>query len=117
MWCGCRRRTCDWSPGVCGTWRKRLCTSGAASSSSRSGEIVSTNELIPAPEAEAPARPVPPPQGRPASPEVLDADFSEAPSRHLRDYLRVVYKYRWLACTCFGLTLGLTVFITLLTPR
>jgi succinoglycan biosynthesis transport protein ExoP len=78
---------------------------------------VSRNELIPAPEAETPARPAPLPQGRPASPEVLDAEFSEAPSRHLRDYLRVVYKYRWLACTCFGLTLGLTVFITLLTPR
>ena len=78
---------------------------------------MSRNELIPAPEAETPARPAPPSQGRPALPEVLDAEFSEAPSRHLRDYLRVVYKYRWLACTCFGLTLGLTVFVTLLTPR
>ena len=63
---------------------------------------MSRNELIPAPEAETPARPAPPSQGRPALPEVLDAEFSEAPSRHLRDYLRVVYKYRWLACTCFA---------------
>ena len=41
--------------------------------------------------------------------QVYDAEFSEAPPRHLRDYLWVLYKYRWLAAACFGLTLGLAV--------
>src|SRR6266699_5329023 len=40
-----------------------------------------------------------------------------AARRHLRDYLSVVHKYRWLAVTCFGVTVGLTILVTLLTPR
>src|SRR5205823_4227800 len=55
-------------------------------------------------------------RGGPLPPPIIDAEFSEAP-RHLREHLWVLHKYRWLAATCFGLTFGLTVFATLLTPR
>jgi len=51
------------------------------------------------------------------APPVLDVDYSESPPRHLRDYARTLYKYRWLAASCFGLTLGLSVLMTLLAPR
>ena len=40
-------------------------------------------------------------------PTILDAEFTEATPRHLRDHLRVLYKYRWLAAACFGVTFGL----------
>jgi len=56
------------------------------------------------------------PTWAPPAPPIIDAEFSEAP-RHLREYLWVLHKYRWLAATCFGLTFGLTIFATLLTPR
>jgi len=46
-----------------------------------------------------------------------EADFSEAPSRRWRDYVRIFYKYRWLASACLGLTLAATVLVTLLTAR
>src|SRR5947208_6378175 len=49
-------------------------------------------------------------------PPIFDAEFSEAP-RHLRDYLSVLHRHRGLAIACFGLTVGLTILITLLTPR
>lgn len=58
----------------------------------------------------------PPSRGGPLPPPIIDAEFSEAP-RHLRDYFRVLYKYRWLAVTCFGVVVGLTALVTLLTPR
>jgi len=48
---------------------------------------------------------------------VIDAEFSEVPARHLRDYLRLLYKYRWLAATCLALTLGVALLVTLLTTR
>jgi capsular exopolysaccharide synthesis family protein len=53
----------------------------------------------------------------PAAYDYIDAEFSEVRRRQVRDYLRIVYKYRWLAATLFGLTFGLTVVVTLLTPR
>ncbi len=53
----------------------------------------------------------------PPAPDVVDAEYSEVPQRHLRDHLRVLYKYRWLASTCFGLSVGAAVLITLMTPR
>ena len=46
-----------------------------------------------------------------------EADYSEAPPRHLRDYVRVFYKYRWLAAACFALVFGTTVLVTALSPR
>jgi capsular exopolysaccharide synthesis family protein len=52
-----------------------------------------------------------------AIPPILDAEFSEAPPRHVREYLRLLYKYRWLAFTCFGITLGIALLLTLLAPR
>src|SRR5690349_13076161 len=53
-----------------------------------------------------------------ATPAVyVDAEFSEVPAHHLRDHLRVLYKYRWLAATCIALALGMSVLVTLLTTR
>ena len=49
-------------------------------------------------------------------PPIFEAETGEAP-RHLRDYLSVLYKHRWLAIACFGATVGLTILVTLLTPR
>src|SRR5437899_12133230 len=49
-------------------------------------------------------------------PPIFEAEVGEAP-RHLRDYLSVLHKYRWLAVACFGVTVGLTILVTLLTPR
>ena len=46
-----------------------------------------------------------------------EADYSEAPKRHLRDYVRVFYKYRWLAAACFTLVFGASVLVTMLSPR
>ncbi len=54
---------------------------------------------------------------RPAAPDVLEAEFSDAPRVDVREYLRILYKYRWLAGTCFGLTVALAVLMTLLTAR
>jgi capsular exopolysaccharide synthesis family protein len=48
---------------------------------------------------------------------VIDAELSEASPRNLRAYLRLVYKYRWVAITCLGLMLGLAVLLTVLTTR
>src|SRR5437764_1069856 len=49
-------------------------------------------------------------------PPIFDAEFSEAP-RHLRDYLSVLHRHRGLAIACFGVTVGLMILVTLLTPR
>src|SRR5438128_4300353 len=49
-------------------------------------------------------------------PPIFEAEVGEAP-RHLRDYLSVLYKHRWLAVACFGATVALTLLVTLLTPR
>jgi capsular exopolysaccharide synthesis family protein len=54
---------------------------------------------------------------RPPAPDVLDAEFSDAPRIDVREYLRILYKYRWLAGTCFGLTVALAILVTLLTGR
>lgn len=61
-----------------------------------------------------------PPPGRPRAPmaaDVIDAEFADAPRVDLREYLRILHKYRWLAATCFGLTLALSILLTLVTPR
>ncbi len=60
---------------------------------------------------------VPAPRRRGRLPGYIDAEFIDVRRRHLRDYLRILYKYRWLAATCFGVVFGLTVLVTLLTPR
>src|SRR5438876_432943 len=49
-------------------------------------------------------------------PPIFEAETGEAP-RHLRDYLSVLYKHRWLAIACFGATVSLAMLVTLLTPR
>ncbi len=50
-------------------------------------------------------------------PMILDAEFTETTPRHLRDHLRVLYKYRWLAAACFGVTFGVVAVTTLMTTR
>jgi uncharacterized protein involved in exopolysaccharide biosynthesis len=50
-------------------------------------------------------------------PAILEAEFTEATPRHLRHYLRILYKYRWLGAACFGITFGIAAATTLLTPR
>jgi polysaccharide biosynthesis transport protein len=50
-------------------------------------------------------------------PGYIEAEFVDVRGRHLRDYLWILYKYRWLAATCFGVVFGLTSLYTLLTPR
>lgn len=60
----------------------------------------------------------PPAQALPAgSPGYIEAEFVDVRGRHIRDYLWILYKYRWLAATCFGVVVGLTCLYTLLTPR
>src|SRR5437879_6905919 len=49
-------------------------------------------------------------------PPTLEAGTGEPPG-HRRDYPSVLHKYRWLAIACFGVTVGLTILVTLLTPR
>src|SRR5262249_26611629 len=52
-----------------------------------------------------------------ASLPLVDVDAPAQPARHLRDYLWVVYKYRWLSGTCCALAIGIVAVVTLLTPR
>jgi capsular exopolysaccharide synthesis family protein len=49
-------------------------------------------------------------------PPLFEAEAGEAP-RHLREHLAILYKHRWLAMACFATTVGLTILVTLLTPR
>ena len=44
----------------------------------------------------------------PAIRAYIDAEFVDVRGRHLREYLWILYKYRWLAATCFGVVFGLT---------
>lgn len=74
-----------------------------------------SDELVPA-AAAAPA-PAVARGAATAAYDYVEAEFSEVRRRRLRDYLRIAYKYRWLAATIFLLTLGMTVLVTLLTPR
>src|SRR6516162_2153553 len=47
----------------------------------------------------------------------IDAEFVDVKRRHLREYLWILHKYRWLAATCFGVVFGLTCVFTLLAAR
>ncbi len=42
---------------------------------------------------------------------------SEPQPRHLRDYLQVLHRYRVLAATCFCVTMGVMILVTLFIPR
>ena len=63
---------------------------------------------------------LPPPGGRIALPAdgipLGDAD-ADQPAPHLREYLFILYKHRWLALTAFGTVLALALLVTILTPR
>src|SRR5262245_1465207 len=50
-------------------------------------------------------------------PGYIDAEFVDVRGRHLREYIWILYKYRWLAATCFGVVFGLTCVHTLLAGR
>jgi capsular exopolysaccharide synthesis family protein len=50
-------------------------------------------------------------------PGYIDAEFVDVKRRHLREYLWILHKYRWLAATCFGVVFGLTCVFTLLAGR
>jgi capsular exopolysaccharide synthesis family protein len=55
------------------------------------------------------------PKPGPLPPGVIEAEFTEATPRHLRDYLRLLYKYRSLATGCLALMIGFSTLVTLLT--
>ncbi len=63
--------------------------------------------------------PAPPAQQRvPAGyPGYIEAEYVDVRGRHVRDYLWILYKYRWLAGTSFGVVFGLAALFTLLTAR
>jgi succinoglycan biosynthesis transport protein ExoP len=50
-------------------------------------------------------------------PGYVEAEFVDVRGRHMREYLWILYKYRWLAATCFGIVFGLTCLFTLLASR
>src|SRR5262245_24022225 len=50
-------------------------------------------------------------------PGYVEAEFVDVRGRHMREYLWILYKYRWLAATCFGAVFGLTCLATLLSSR
>src|SRR5262245_6722428 len=50
-------------------------------------------------------------------PGYIDAELVDVRGRHLREYIWILYKYRWLAATCFGVVFGLTCVHTLLAGR
>src|SRR5215472_4706235 len=45
---------------------------------------------------------------------VIDAEFSEVGRRQLRDYLRLLYKYRSVAASCLAVMVGGSLLVTLL---
>src|SRR5262249_54782035 len=50
-------------------------------------------------------------------PGYIEAEVVDVRGRDLREYLWILYKYRWLAAACFGVVLGLTCLGTLLSSR
>src|SRR2546425_9462337 len=104
------------SHGACGPSLVIWCASGATCCSS-SGEIsVAATDRPLFPLRADPTCGQPTPRAGYPPPPTIDAEFRAAP-RPLRDHLGVLPKSRWLAATCFGLTFGLTVFVTLVPPR
>jgi succinoglycan biosynthesis transport protein ExoP len=53
----------------------------------------------------------------PAPADVLDAEFSDVSGRGLRDRLRVLIKYRWVAGASFAAVFGLAAAVTFFLPR
>ena len=51
------------------------------------------------------------------NPGYIEAEVVDVRGRHLREYLWILYKYRWLSATCFGIVFGLTCLGTLLSSR
>src|SRR2546428_2696295 len=49
--------------------------------------------------------------------EVVDADFRVVRGQCLRNCARLLFRYRWLAGTCFGLTVAVAALVTLVIPR
>ncbi len=73
---------------------------------------------LPTPNVNAEIVPAPPSSGGAAAPQAyIDAEFVDVRGRHLRDYLWILHKYRWLAATCFGVVFGLSCLLTVLASR
>src|SRR6185369_1813251 len=53
----------------------------------------------------------------PRSVDYIEAEYSEPTRRSLREYLWMLYKYRWLGAVCFAATIGATLLLTLLSAR
>jgi hypothetical protein len=49
--------------------------------------------------------------------EWIEAEFNETSRRTIREYLWVLYKYRWLGGVCFVTVLGIALLITLMADR
>jgi len=72
---------------------------------------VPSTDVAPAPAA-VPAVAVPA-----GYPGYIEAEVVDVRGRDLREYLWILYKYRWLAAACFGVVFGLTCLGTLLSSR
>src|SRR5215813_8427439 len=72
---------------------------------------------VPATEVSAAAPAVPSAAVAGGYPGYIDAEFVDVRGRHMREYLWILYKYRWLSATCFGIVFGLTCLGTLLSSR
>src|SRR5436853_7667799 len=48
---------------------------------------------------------------------IIDVDFHGDSLRGLREHIRTLVKYRWLAAYCFGATFGLIALFLLITPK
>src|SRR5947208_1776236 len=114
--CASRPRPSAWCPGASTASPRVSSTWVAACRSSSRRSLVITRDRAPVPMPADSARGQLPSRNGQLPPPIFDAEFSEAP-RHLRDYLSVLYRHRWLAVACFGVTVGLTILVTLLTPR
>jgi capsular exopolysaccharide synthesis family protein len=49
--------------------------------------------------------------------DYIEAEYSEPTRRSIREYLWVLYKYRWLGAVCFATTVGIALLVTLMSAR
>jgi polysaccharide biosynthesis transport protein len=47
----------------------------------------------------------------------IEVEYTQPTRRTIREYLWVLYKYRWLGAVCFATTLGIALLVTLMSPR
>jgi polysaccharide biosynthesis transport protein len=49
--------------------------------------------------------------------EWIEVEYNETSRRTIREYLWVLYKYRWLGAVCFATVLGIALLVTLMADR